>query len=200
MTLRSKEEQNELDDRLFTAISDDEWDIAKRVIGEGANANAVSEFGETPLHSALYHGDSESTIRLLLEKGADVNARSDGDQGKTPLHIACGYQSPSVVRLLLGYGADVNASDNHGNLAIHLAILGYNYDTAFFLLCNGADPMMRNFNGASPLDLVASSQNGEEDMEIRRARERIIDWYREHHPELVMERYCARERYGPGRT
>jgi len=188
MSLRSKEKQDELDDRLFTAISDDEWDIAKRVIGEGANVNAISEFGETPLHSALYHGDSESVIRLLLERGADVNTRNAKDYGKTPLHIACGYQSPLVVQLLLGYGSDVNAPDDHGNIAIHLAIFGSNHDTALFLLCNGADPMARNHTGASPLDLVTSSQN-------RKSREEIIDWYRERYPEMVMEKFCTN---GPG--
>ncbi|HSU56758.1 MAG TPA: ankyrin repeat domain-containing protein, partial [Candidatus Dormibacteraeota bacterium] len=58
-------------------------------------------------------------FKLLLEHGADVNARNDGradyqESGKTPLHAAAaaGYLDP--IRLLVDHGADVNATDALG--------------------------------------------------------------------------------------
>lgn len=52
-------------------------------------------------------------VELLVEFGADVNAR--GTQGQTPLLVACRSGYAYVVRLLLAHGADPNARDNEGN-------------------------------------------------------------------------------------
>jgi ankyrin repeat protein len=50
--------------------------------------------------------DNELAVRKLLEKGADVNARST--DGATPLHVAAAKDNPKIVRLLLHAGAEVN--------------------------------------------------------------------------------------------
>ena len=42
--------------------------------------------GTTGLHVAVHHPDA---VRLLIEHGADANARDDGDNA-TPLHFAAG--------------------------------------------------------------------------------------------------------------
>jgi ankyrin repeat protein len=44
--------------------------------------------------------------QLLVEHGADLNARND--DGDTALGLASGYGSLDFVRLLLGRGADAN--------------------------------------------------------------------------------------------
>ncbi|CAN0456162.1 unnamed protein product, partial [Ectocarpus sp. 8 AP-2014] len=48
----------------------------------------------------------------LLEGGANVHARTGGDQ--TPLHVACMRSSASGVELLLRWGADENLTTNDG--------------------------------------------------------------------------------------
>jgi ankyrin repeat protein len=60
----------------------------------------------TPLHASVAAGHIEC-VRLLLEHGADPNARAD--MGQTPLHLA---PSSDIARLLIEAGADPSATDD----------------------------------------------------------------------------------------
>jgi ankyrin repeat protein len=70
----------------------------------GFSANARNRFGETPLHLAAGAGDP-ATVRLLLDAGAEIDARDDNYQG-TPLGYATVGSGAKEVRLLLDAGAD----------------------------------------------------------------------------------------------
>ena len=80
------------DASLWEATLLGEIEPAKKAIADGANVNAKKEDGQTPLHSAvvaaLDSGDNK-VIELLIENGADVNAKivSGRHQGMTPLDI-----------------------------------------------------------------------------------------------------------------
>ncbi|KAJ4301553.1 hypothetical protein N0V90_003646 [Kalmusia sp. IMI 367209] len=87
------------------------------------NITSRESLGRTPLHLAVSHGRSD-IVALLLEQGADVNARSAG--GWTPLHIACQKakflgRDFGVVSKLLENGALVNAQTTTGETPLHLA-------------------------------------------------------------------------------
>ena len=58
--------------------------------------------GTTGLHAAVNHPE---TVRLLLERGADPNARDEGDNA-LPLHFAAGGGPLESVRALLDAGSD----------------------------------------------------------------------------------------------
>jgi RNA polymerase sigma factor (sigma-70 family) len=79
---------------------------ARRPAGPGIHTSWV---GRTPLHEAAVRGEAEIG-RLLIERGADVNARG-GNHDATPLHAAavCGHRE--LVDLLLGANADRKAVD-----------------------------------------------------------------------------------------
>ena len=78
--------------------------------------------GRTPLFDALDSGylQGGSILRLFLQHGADINARS-GD-GQTPLHWALTYGPLEAVRMLLENGADIEAKDNDGKTALQKAV------------------------------------------------------------------------------
>ena len=55
-------------------------------------------------------GNEESTVRVLIEAGANVHAKSNV-RGRTPLHFS---KSKAVVEVLVGAGASVTATDKVG--------------------------------------------------------------------------------------
>jgi ankyrin repeat protein len=84
-----------------------------------AMARARDAHGSTALHAAAARGHGE-VVRLLLEQGADPNARDTGDNAG-PLHFAAGGGHVDVVRMLLEAGADV-----HGHGDVHEAdVIGW---------------------------------------------------------------------------
>ena len=85
------------------------------------NINAKARHDETALHNALQYWAPNhfETVRLLLENGADPNARIFDDSA--PLHLASSKGTAEAVRLLLKYGADVVAVDGMGRTAFQVA-------------------------------------------------------------------------------
>ena len=67
--------------------SPDGWRAVCELVGAGADVNATSEDGDTPLHVACRYGHVE-TVRLLLRHDADETVRCD--LGKTPGDVARG--------------------------------------------------------------------------------------------------------------
>lgn len=82
---RQKQVQDELNRRLFEAAAEGDADAVGELLEQGADVNAVSACGATPLHWAALHGQTAAVLALIAQ-GADVNAR-DKD-GRTPLHWA----------------------------------------------------------------------------------------------------------------
>jgi ankyrin repeat protein len=85
-----------------------EMEIARLLLAAGADVNARSSWGETPLH-ALIGRDQPEIAALLVENGAAVNAR-DG-QRHTPLYYALRREAKShdpriktLVELLRKHG------------------------------------------------------------------------------------------------
>ncbi|XP_065573462.1 serine/threonine-protein phosphatase 6 regulatory ankyrin repeat subunit C-like [Artemia franciscana] len=131
--------------------------IAKLLLNYDCKVNIENEkLTDTPLHLAVISGDFE-VIKMVLDKGADVNARDI--YGKSPLHLAASSKcSQTVVECLLKFGADVNIRNNNGESPLHLAaISGCSQTVVECLLKFGADVNIRNDNGESPLHLAATS-------------------------------------------
>ena len=104
------------------------------------------------LFNAAENGDL-AKVKLLTEKGADVNARTTGDvEGGTALMNASGMGHLDVVKFLVEKGADVNAvatGDVEGGSATVLIIAadGGHLDVVKLLIENGADVNAANKEG-----------------------------------------------------
>ena len=92
----------------------DYLDLLRLLLARGTSPTAVGANGFPPL-VYLARGDKgehPEKIALLLEHGADVNAR--GLQGRTALHYAAAAGHGRVVRQLLAAGADPTLTDDAG--------------------------------------------------------------------------------------
>jgi ankyrin repeat protein len=70
---------------LHLAASKGHYDVVNLLVGFGADLNAASNDGRTPLHVAAAAAD-DAVVALLLLKGADAGATDK--EGKTPLDLA----------------------------------------------------------------------------------------------------------------
>ncbi|XP_041928622.1 poly [ADP-ribose] polymerase tankyrase-2 [Alosa sapidissima] len=102
---------------------------------DGRIINSKTESGRTPLMFAASLQESAGRskfIQMLLEKGADVNARDE--QGRTALSLACELGHLDVVKLLVQFNADPEIMDTWGNSALmYAAFAGHNQVLEFLV-------------------------------------------------------------------
>jgi hypothetical protein len=110
----------------------------------------------TPLHQAAANGDIEQ-VKLLISKGADVNAKDDEE--KTPLHYAAEAGKMEVVQLLVEAGADFNAMGNNDWPPLCIAAGNDHIAVAEYLIAHGAD--VNPDNDWTPLQEAAYSSSVE---------------------------------------
>ena len=82
---------------LASALAVQRNDIARTLIGHGADVNAKGENDVAPLHTAAARGNLESAT-LLLNHGADINATTK--DGKTALAYAEEHNHAEMVEFL----------------------------------------------------------------------------------------------------
>ena len=108
---------------LWKAASAGDLSAINDALGDSADLNALdSQFGITPLGWAALNGKTEAA-KLLIEKGADVNARNR--DGTTPLHSAAFLGRIETVKLLLENGADTTLRSNDGTIPTDVAGLDW---------------------------------------------------------------------------
>jgi ankyrin repeat protein len=89
-------------------------------IENGANVNARSIYGETPLMAAAASNLNPEVITSLVKAGADVNAKEN--RGFTSLMWAAWKNpNPEVIITLLENGADPKEKNNYGRIALSYA-------------------------------------------------------------------------------
>jgi uncharacterized protein len=131
------------DDRLtvFEAAAFGRVEALRRILDDDpALAAAFSEDGFTALHLAVF-GKQEETARLLIERGADVDALATGSIARVrPLGTAAFVGSVPLARLLLDAGADVNGAGEGGFTALDSATQSGDEELVRLLLERGATP------------------------------------------------------------
>jgi len=130
-------------------------DIAQMLVKAGADLEATTWDGVTPLHLAAYAGHVKTTSRLL-EIGAPINAPGLSHKD-TPLHRAVGGGSLAVVKLLLDRGASMQG-DKYGYTPLHTAAATGNAELAALLIERGAALDAENEEGKRPRDMTKAAE------------------------------------------
>jgi ankyrin repeat protein len=123
---------------LHSAARNGRLEVAKFLVGKGADIHATNKQRTTPLHSASWYGHL-SVAEFLVAEGANVNAK-DID-GWTPLHSAARYGKLDVVMYLWPLCASdqedikyeyVNKLDHAARMCLKLAECGFTSDMITF--------------------------------------------------------------------
>ena len=142
----------ELDVFTASAVGQTET-VLKELDRDPALIGAHSTDGWTPLHLASFFGNNDLALRLI-ERGAEVDARSTNAMKNTPLHAAAAGRKVELIKLLLDEGADVNARQEGGWTALHGAAQNGDRDIVEMLVAHGADLKARADNNQTALDLA----------------------------------------------
>ncbi len=153
-----------MDSKLASFIaairSGDRRTVDKLIASDPEIVKAQDPGKSTPLHHAAGFGSLE-IVKLLLDKGADINAKNK--RNSTPLHWA--IHDETKVRLLVTRGADIHAKQIEGRTPLYqAAVLANGSAVVRLLLEKGADPNVATLIGMTPL--IAASTRG--DLEVMR--------------------------------
>ena len=137
--------------------------VAELLIGGGANVNARTKSGETPLNQAVWWS-KHRLATALLDAGADVDAMNVN--GRTPLHFAAHRGVDEATRVLLAAGATVDPP-RRGNTPSPLltAVRSKEERIALLLIEHGADVGVGEDSGATLLALA--EENGLYEVAVR---------------------------------
>ncbi|MDR2946302.1 MAG: ankyrin repeat domain-containing protein [Candidatus Adiutrix sp.] len=161
---------------MHAARNDESSEQAARLLlAAGADVHAKDNDGETALFNAARFSHTEAA-QLLLAAGADVNVKNN--DGQTPLLSEAMYSGRAkTAPLLLAAGADINAKANDGRTALMAVAMaaaydemGFDSESFFVLLDNGADPELTNPESKKAMDYVLETQFNGEEREMLRAR------------------------------
>ena len=118
-------ESNGGQNALMWAVSERQSAVVDALLKGGADVQAGSKSGFTPLMFAAQQGDEDST-RILLRAGAKPND-AQPKTGLTSLMIASAMANAKAVDVLLDNGADPNLADANGYTALHRVVRDSDY-------------------------------------------------------------------------
>lgn len=170
-------------ERAASAIEQSSLQDFRELANSKKIAQCENPYGWTLLHFASFSGEVEMS-QLLLDRGANANARSRG--GLTPMHLV---MSASVLEALFKYGGDVQARSLVGCTPLHLAAHWGDVELIEALVESGADTQARCPNG---LLIIDSINNGVlDDYEHLTPQENPIVGYSMPFPELDCYGYSS---------
>ncbi|KAL8746481.1 MAG: hypothetical protein Q9184_007742 [Pyrenodesmia sp. 2 TL-2023] len=120
--------------------------ISKFLLENGASVKSHDDEGWTPLHQAAISRKAVEVIHLLLDKGADIEAKTFTTNHwnltcrneATPLFLAAGEQE-YTVKALMDRGADLRCRNMNGEMPIHIACWRGHASTVKRMLDAGID-------------------------------------------------------------
>lgn len=175
-------------DDLFQAVRKNDLPSLRTRLARGTGVNSRDSRGNTLLMQAAELGSADA-VKLLLDSGADVNARNPfnvtallraatdpakvrillesgadvnatSKQGRTPLMIAATCDGcVETVWLLIAKGARVTSQDGQGRTALYSAVEANDLETMRLLVEKGASASAPDASGWTPLMSAATKCN-----------------------------------------
>lgn len=157
----------EVDDKgrtgLMLAMGRDDLKFAKEQITGGADINAKSANGSTPIHYAVRaQKNTLQYVKMILDtKKADLNAINS--YGETPLLQLYNNVSLTtadrvqIAKLLIENGANALLKDKDGNILLHIAALVGDVAMINFLK-SPSGVVVKNSKGETPTDMAQKSK------------------------------------------
>jgi ankyrin repeat protein len=143
---------------LHLASELDDYAIVNFLLHLGANINLTDNVGYNALHYVFRNSNSTEIVKLLIDKGIDLEGRNWN--GCTPLHLCCREGHHDGLVILLEKGANINAKDSMNQTPLYEAILKHNYDCVKMLLDHGADINAVNNSGETVLHAAVGAVEG----------------------------------------
>src|SRR5579862_3267431 len=135
-------------EKFYSAIRENNLTQLKALLDQKASAGTADDHEITPLMYAADIGSVEA-MRLLLDRGADVNAQNAF--GSTALMWS--VSDPAKVRMLLEHGAQVNLTAKSGRTALVIAAFtNPSAEVVRLLLAKGAKVGVMDSRHVTPLN------------------------------------------------
>jgi tankyrase len=145
----------DLNKELFlNALINGDKELIDLFVRAGINIHFEDEKG-TPSVLIAMKKSYTVIVRILLNAGADINARDK--MGITLLMLACGKSTQSykeIVELLINKGALINEHDRLGYTPLLLSLSGGSAEIAELLIEKGADVYAQTKHGETALSLA----------------------------------------------
>jgi len=150
---------------LHDAVVDGSAEDIKKLLKDGADILAITNYGETALHRAVRYNNIQAVTALLEEyKEKKHNINCQDDDGWTPLYSAVTTASVSgpvtfVSKILEIPGVDLTVDDRKGRTPLYRACYFGNVDVAKLILetKDGAKTIeTRDNQGWTPLQVACS--------------------------------------------
>lgn len=151
------QDRQKIKDELFSAARKGDFTTVKDLLEKYPDMKNTKETGGWTLLHVAYN--SRELVEYLIENGADIEARSDGQW--TPLHNQAYKGHRDGVELLLEHGADIEAKTSFGHTPLLSSIRWDRIEVTKFLIEKGANINPTTELGRTPLIISAVEGNSE---------------------------------------
>ena len=169
-------------DDFFKAIVFDQVPVVGKLIYRGMDPNTPTEKGEPALVFAVRSGAPKTVAYLLKQPGIQIDATNMADETAlmlaanandlasanllieagasvnrpkwTPLHYAASKGHTAMMRLLIENDAYIDAESPNGTTPLMMAAYYASPNAVKLMLEEGADPLLKNQDGQTALDMA----------------------------------------------
>lgn len=144
---------------LFEAsVLGDLKELSGLLVHSSEQINQFAPDGFTAAGLASYFGQV-NVLKLLIEKGANINLPANNQMSVYPIHSAVAAQNLEATKLLVSSGAMVNVTQANGITPLHSAAHNGNLDICRVLVEAGVDINALDNNGSTPLHMALAEGN-----------------------------------------